>query len=204
MSAAVAKLAQLRPGVRGYTVADLHTLPEVGPRYELLDGSIVMSPSATSAHNMIARWIAQLIEDADPGDGYVVSTDQSVAIDDHNEPRPDIVVLPAAHIDDSPFPVDGVQLVVEVVSPTSALRDTEVKRVLYARAGVPFYWVVVPDPDADAIALAELVLEGGKYRYATHYTSGVFRTEQPWPVEIDLPALAARTARYRRPSVGTS
>ncbi|GAA1411164.1 Uma2 family endonuclease [Catellatospora coxensis] len=200
MSAAVAKLAQLRPGARGYTVADLHTLPEDGPRYELIDGSIIVSPSATGSHNMFARWIAQLLEEANPDTAYVVGTDQSVTIDEHNEPRPDVVVYPSAHLDDSPFPVDGVQLVVEVVSPTSALRDTEVKRVLYARAGVPFYWVVVPDSDADTIALAELVLEEGKYRYATHYTSGVFRTQQPWPVEIDLPALAARTARYRRPS----
>ncbi|GIG01485.1 Uma2 family endonuclease [Catellatospora citrea] len=203
MSAAVARLAQLRPGVRGYTAADLHTLPEVGPRYELIDGSIVMSPSATSAHNMIARWIAQLIENANPGGDHVVGTDQSVTIDDHNEPRPDIVVLPAAYIDDSPFPVDGVQLVVEVVLPTSALRDTEIKRVLYARAGVPYYWVVVPDPDADTIALAELVLEDGAYRYATHYTTEVFRTAQPWPVEVDLTALAARTARARRPSAAS-
>lgn len=200
MSAAVAKLARLRPGVRGYTVADLHALPEDGPRYELIDGSIIVSPSATGSHNMFARWIAQLLEDANPGTEHVVGTDQSVTIDEHNEPRPDIVVLPSAYLDDSPFPVGGVQLVVEVVSPTSALRDTEIKRVLYARAGVPYYWVVVPDSDADTIALAELVLAGDKYRYATHYTTEVFRTSRPWPVEIDLPALAARMARYRKPS----
>ncbi|GAB4048863.1 Uma2 family endonuclease [Catellatospora paridis] len=204
MSAAVAQLARLRPGIRGYTVDDLHTLPEDGLRFELIDGSISVSPSATGSHNMFARWIAQLLEDANPDTGYVVGTDQSVTIDEHNEPRPDIVVLPSAYLDDSPFPVAGVRLVVEVVSPTSALRDTEIKRVLYARAGVPFYWVVVPDQDADTVALAELVLEGSTYRYATHYTSEVFRTSRPWPVEIDLPALAARMARYRRPPADRS
>jgi hypothetical protein len=32
------------PGSAGYTVADLHALPENGPRYELIDGSIIVSP----------------------------------------------------------------------------------------------------------------------------------------------------------------
>jgi len=71
-------------------------------------------------------------------------------------------------------------------------------------AGVPSYWIVVPDRDAATIALAELVLDEQTrtYRYATHYTTDVFRTERPWPVKVDLPALAARMARYRRGSVG--
>lgn len=153
---AVGKLARLRPGVRGYTVADLHALPEDGPRYELIDGSIIVSPSATGSHDMFARWIAQLLDEANPGTDYVVGTDQSVTIDDHNELRPDIVVYPSAYLDDSPFSVAGVQL------------------------------------------------DGATYRYSEHYATQVFRTERPWPVEIDLPALATRMAGYRRPSTGTS
>ena len=46
------------PGTRGFTVTDLHDLPEDGPRYELIDGSIIVSPSATMGHNTVARWIA--------------------------------------------------------------------------------------------------------------------------------------------------
>ncbi|MEU8077357.1 Uma2 family endonuclease [Catellatospora citrea] len=202
MDGTAGKAAWPQPGAHGHAVDALRALPEGGPRYEVIGGSSIVSPSATGSHNVLGRWIARILEDANPGTEYVVGTGQPVTIDDRNEPWPDIVVHPAAYLDQSPFPVDGVQLMVEVVSPSSALRDTEIKRVLYARAGVPFYWVVVPDPDADTIALAELVLEDGKYRFATHYTSGVFRTDQPWPVEIDLPALAARMAGYRRPSTG--
>src|SRR5207248_3200701 len=80
------------PDEFGYTVTDLHALPDDGPRYELIDGSLIVSPSATSSHNMIVRWIANILEDANPNDDYFVSTDQSAEIDDHNEPRPDIVV----------------------------------------------------------------------------------------------------------------
>jgi Uma2 family endonuclease len=196
MTAALTSLAT-RKRVEGFTLADLHGLPENGLRYELIDGSIVVSPSATVSHNTIARWIANLIEEANPYPDYLVSTDQSTTIDNHNEPRPDIVVVHARNLETTPFPASDMLLAVEVISPHSALRDTETKRALYARACVPSYWIVRPDVDKPTIALAELVLDeqSHEYRYATHYTTGVFRTECPWPMEIDLPALTARRAR---------
>jgi Uma2 family endonuclease len=89
-------------------------------------------------------------------------------------------------------------MAVEVISPTSVLRDTETKRGLYARAGVPSYWIIAPSADKPEIALAELALEGDAYRYVTHYTTGVFRTDVPWPVEVDLPALSERRGRLLR------
>jgi Uma2 family endonuclease len=198
MTAAMPLVPSRDPGPRGFTVADLHQLPEEGPRYELIDGSIIVSPSATASHNVIARWIAAILEDANPTDQHFVSTDQSTKIDNRNEPRPDIVVAPAEHLERTPFPIEGTLLVAEVVAPTSVLHDTETKRGLYARARVPAYWIVVPDTDKAAIALAELVLDGSGYRFVTHYTTGVFTTDRPWPVAIDLPALAQRWARLLR------
>jgi Uma2 family endonuclease len=185
----------------GFTVDDLYAIPEDGLRYELIDGSIIVSPSASAGHNRIANWIAAALEDANPGDEYFVSTDVSARIDKRNEPRPDIVVVRPDHFEESPFPIGDALLVGEVVSPTSVLRDTEIKRAVHARAGVPFYWIVVPANDKPTIALAELVLDpsSGTYNYATHYTTDVFRTERPWPVEIDLPALTERRARWFRP-----
>jgi Uma2 family endonuclease len=187
------------PDVYGYTTADLHALPDDGRRWELIDGSLIVSPSATIDHNAIARWIAQILEDSAP-EGFVIGTDQSATIDDHNEPRPDVIVAPADYLQQSPFPLEGSQLVVEVISPTSVLRDTETKRALYARAGVPAYWIVVPDADKPTISLAELVLDEqtGQYAFATHYTTDVFETRTPWPVLVDLPRLIARRARIMR------
>ncbi|GAA3743151.1 Uma2 family endonuclease [Plantactinospora mayteni] len=192
-----APIALDRPGPHGYTTADLHALPDDGRRYELIDGSIIVSPSATIDHNTIARWIANILEDSNPSDEYAVGTDQSTSVDEHNEPRPDVVVTRAEHLRRTPFPITDALLVVEVVSPTSALRDTETKRALYARAGVPAYWIVVPEEEKPTISLAELVLDQGsrKYRYVTHYTTEPFATGHPWPVRVDLPALTARRAK---------
>lgn len=183
------------PGERGFTVADLHALPEEGPRYELIDGSIVVSPSATIGHNAVARWIAYVLDETNPSDEYAIGTDQSTSIDDHSEPRPDIVVARAEHFERSPFPIADALLVAEVISPSSVLYDTEIKRTLYARAGVPSYWIVALNREKGEIALAELALDGITYRYVTHYTTGVFRTDRPWPLTIDLPALSVRRQR---------
>jgi Uma2 family endonuclease len=194
MTSAVASMRL--PDVSGYTTADLHALPDDGRRWELIDGSLIVSPSATIDHNIIARWIAQVLEDACPNGDHVVGTDQSATIDDHNEPRPDVVVTSAEFLQQSPFPLAGARLVVEVIAPTSVLRDTETKRALYARAGVPAYWIVRPVADEPTISLAELVLDDdGRYRYATHYTTEIFETKVPWPVRIDLPAMIARRAQ---------
>jgi Uma2 family endonuclease len=197
MTAPLAGMAAA-PDVHGYTTADLHALPDER-RWELIDGSLIVSPSATIDHNAIASWIALILENS-AADGFVVGTAQSVTIDDHNEPRPDVIVAPVTYLQQSPFPIDGAQLVVEVISPTSVLRDTETKRALYARAGVPAYWIVVPDAAKPTISLAELVLDepGGRYRFATHYTTDVFETQTPWPVRVDLPQLIARRARMMR------
>ncbi|MFI7545622.1 hypothetical protein [Actinoplanes sp. NPDC049599] len=60
---------------RGYTTADLHGLPE-GRRWELIEGSLTVSPTGTIDHNAVASWIALAVEKSVPED-YVVGTNQS-------------------------------------------------------------------------------------------------------------------------------
>jgi Uma2 family endonuclease len=60
----------------------------------------------------------------------------------------------------------GADLVVEIVSPDDPGRDTEVKRVDYAEAGIPEYWIV--DPASETFTVLHLTAAG----YQTH---GVFR-----------------------------
>jgi Uma2 family endonuclease len=188
-----------RPDALGFTVADLHALPDDGLRYELIDGSIEVSPSATGGHNLITRWIANAVEQANPTDEWYVTTDVSTVINERNEPRPDLVVARYEHINTTPFPIKDTLLVAEVVSPHSVLRDTEKKRKLYARAGVPAYWIITTDEGSGEIALAELRLKGATYEYKTHYTTDVFTTDHPWPLTIELPTLSRRWAKTMRP-----
>lgn len=60
----------------------------------------------------------------------------------------------------------GADLVVEIVSPDHAERDTVTKRADYAEAGIPEYWIVNSEDETIAV----LRLEGSSY-----ITHGVFR-----------------------------
>jgi Uma2 family endonuclease len=187
------------PDSYGYTVDDLHGIPEDGRRYELIDGSIIVSPSVTLGHNTIAFWLAGLLWDSNPGDEYVVGTDQSANIDEHNEPRPDLVVARVRNLERSPFPITDTVLVGEVVSPSSGLRDRVTKRALYAAAGVPSYWLIEPGDGQPTISLTEFRLgSDDAYVRVADRVTGVFRTDAPWPLEIDVAALTERRARLMR------
>src|SRR5690349_21998640 len=93
MTSAVASMRL--PDRFGYTTADLHALPDDGRRWELIDGSLIVSPSGTIDHNSVAGWLAQLLEEANPSNEFVIGTGQSATVDDHNELRPDVIVAPA-------------------------------------------------------------------------------------------------------------
>ena len=54
----------------------------------------------------------------------------------------------------------GADLVVEIVSPDDPERDTQTKRVDYAEARIPEYWIV--NPDDESITVLELM--GDEYR----------------------------------------
>src|SRR5215475_3399473 len=162
------------PDASGYTVDDLHALPDDGRRYELIDGSIIVSPSATADHNIIAGWIAMSLWDSLPDRRFLVGTDQSATIDEHNEPRPDVVVARGRNLRRSPFPMQDAILAVEVVSPSSGLRDRETKRALYAEAGIPSYWLVEPDEKRPTIRLTAFALGPDKaYVRVADRVSGV-------------------------------
>jgi Uma2 family endonuclease len=180
------------PAAGGFRVADLDALPGDGPRYELIEGCVVVSPPPTSAETAIARWLANAFEVANRGSPLVVDVGQPVRIGDHDEVRPDVVVAHVALAEATPLPVGAVTLVVEVVGQTSLLRDLATKRALYASAGVAAYWIVVLAHDPVRVEIAELRLDPstGRYTERTPPTSAVFGTDHPWPVTVDVPALA--------------
>ncbi len=74
--------------------------------------------------------------------------------------QPDIVFLDDARLGAiSRRGIEGPPtLVIEVLSPSTTLIDRSTKRQLYARHGVPFYWLV--DPEGRAIEALVLGPEG--------------------------------------------
>ena len=115
-------------------------------REELIGGKIVaMSPRPTFNHNRVAFKIATLFDRylegrkctaiADGTDLYLTEEDRFI---------PDMMVV----CDRSKIQSDGVHgapdLVVEVLSPSTAKRDRGYKKDVYEKSGVREYWLVNP------------------------------------------------------------
>ena len=110
---------------------------------EVVDGMVVVSPSASKRHSRLARILANAL-DAAAGPEWNADTDFDVRLQDVplTNRRPDVVVYRAETLDITPTRPEHVLLVVEVVSPGSETTDRIVKVDQYAKAGIPFYWRV--------------------------------------------------------------
>lgn len=107
-------------------------------RIELLEGVIVeMSPQDPRHSGTVAR-LAELLTRLVSADCHVRSLLPFGASDD-SLPEPDIAVVPRGDYDEA-HP-RRAHLIVEVAN-TSLRKDRSIKSALYARAGVPEYWVV--------------------------------------------------------------
>ncbi|MER7789034.1 Uma2 family endonuclease [Streptomyces sp. NPDC097640] len=154
---------------------------------EVVDGMVVVRPSASKRHNRLARILANALEVA-AGPDWNADTDFDVRLQDVplTNRRPDVVVYRAETIDITPTRPEHVLLVVEVVSPGSETTDRIVKVEQYATAGIAFYWRV--EQAANGVPLVyTYVLDPATrtYRDGDVFT-GVVKVAAPFPVEIDL------------------
>lgn len=154
---------------------------------EIVDGMVVVSPSASKRHNRLARIVANALEGAG-GPDWNADTDFDVRLQDVPliNRRPDVVVYRADTIDETPTRPEHVLLVVEVVSPGSETTDRIVKVAQYARAGIAFYWRI--EQAATGVPLAyTYVLDPATRTYREgDVLTGTVKVSAPFPVEIDL------------------
>jgi Uma2 family endonuclease len=130
-----------------FTVEDYHRMAEAGilgrdDRVELIEGQIVEMPPIGSPHGGTVNALLYLFSKA-VRDEAIVGVQNPVRLSDISEPEPDLMLLrprPDFYRDSHPTPAD-VLLLVEVAD-TSAAYDRSVKLPLYARVGVPEYWLV--------------------------------------------------------------
>ncbi|MCU0493768.1 MAG: Uma2 family endonuclease [Chloroflexaceae bacterium] len=123
-------------------------LPDDGNRYEIIDGVLYMTTAPSFFHqwisNRLYRFVAIPLEDQ--GLAYGVTAPIGLIMPGCDPVQPDFVLVSKANagiIADRR--IRGVpDLIAEVLSPNNPELDTATKRQVYARAGVPEYWVVRP------------------------------------------------------------
>jgi Uma2 family endonuclease len=132
---------------RPLTVAEYHRMGEVGiltrdDRVELIEGELIAMSPIGSVHagttNTLTRRLVRVV-----GDRGIVAVGNPVQLDDLSEPQPDFAVLKPRDDDyrrATPRP-DEVLLIIEVAD-SSLAYDRNVKRSLYARHGIPEFWIV--------------------------------------------------------------
>ncbi|MEM7387849.1 MAG: Uma2 family endonuclease [Verrucomicrobiota bacterium] len=142
------------------TVDDYRVLPETGPRYQLVEGSLEMAPAPSRYHQDISRnlefLILQWIQAG--GGGKIYNAPFDVYLDETNVFQPDLVyitpenlgILTDAGAEGAP------DLVVEILSPRTRALDVGPKKKVYARLGVKELWIIDPEGRTiDQFRLAE-------------------------------------------------
>ena len=111
----------------------------VGERLELLDGLLAVREPQGSDHAAIVAQIGGVLRSAF-GAGWHPRLQAPLALDDDSEPEPDVAVVEGEPRDYLGGHPSTAALVVEVADSSLAL-DRRVKAGLYARAGLPEYWI---------------------------------------------------------------
>jgi Uma2 family endonuclease len=143
----------------GFTVDDLDEMPDDGRRYELVDGVLLVSPSPRWEHQRGASRLDAVLERACPSHLDVLHP-IDVRRGERTSVQPDLSVVRAEDLVPGERFAAVPVLVVEILSPSSVGIDKLFKRDLYARLGVPSYWIV----DLDEPSVTVLELRDGSYR----------------------------------------
>lgn len=149
--------------VRKLTWEDIKDLPESYGRTEIVDGELIMSPTAGSRHQQICSLLAvELMLHVRSGKrGVLFSSPMHVILAKHTHYEPDLcfVTTQRRSIIKEAFIEGAPDLIIEVISESNRSHDTQVKFRDYARFGVREYWLV--DPRENLISTWRL--EGDRY-----------------------------------------
>lgn len=145
------------PGPR-FTYDDYKLLPE-DKRYEIVEGELLVTPAPNARHQeILVRLIVRLATFAEAGSlGKVLPAPTDVILAQDTVVQPDLLFVSRdrlAIIDPDGGVHGAPDLVVEILSPSTAGRDQVVKRKLYGKYGVREYWIV--DPAAQSIEVLQL------------------------------------------------
>ena len=192
----MSSMSLMPAGPREWIVDDLDGLPDDGLQYELLDGLLLVTPAPAMLHQHVAKRLYDALNAACGPELLVYFAPLDWRPDARTSLQPDLLVIRAGDYDRRRL-TDHLELVVEILSPSTRRKDTVLKRSKYQDCRLPNYWIVDPQaPSIEALALVD-----GLYRSIGRAT-GAERVDlvAPFPVTLvpaDLtadPVLADRRA----------
>lgn len=169
------------------TRRDLESIDDDGHRYELVDGVLLMSPSPRPLHQRVVARVLAAVTTACPRDYEALPAPVDVVLADNTVLVPDVVV--GHRKDYTERALVGVPvLAVEVISPSSRLIDTQLKRARLAESGCPNYWLI----DPTSATLHCLTLHDGEYQTVAEISGDdTLNLTDPYPVALNPAKLIA-------------
>lgn len=157
------KTKRKRPGRKRFSYKDYVKLPDDGKRYEILNGDLKMSPLPITYHQEVVSNVFYelifFIKKEESGRIFIAPYD--VVLDEFNIVQPDIIyvskennnIITEKNIKGSP------DLVIEILSPSSAYVDLVEKKEIYEKFKISEYWII--DPQKQWLEIFSL--KGSKY-----------------------------------------
>lgn len=133
---------------RELTIDDLADFPDDGRRYELIEGSLHVSPGPIRIHQRILANLFSLLRAGCHQDLEVLMAPFDVVLGPATLVQPDLLVTPVGPPEEKRLEAAPL-LVVEILSRSTRLYDLGTKRFAYQEAGVGAYWVF--DPTAPSL-----------------------------------------------------
>ncbi len=160
-----------------------------GDPIELLEGWLVYKMTKKPPHETANGKLLDALVPLVPK-GWILRIQAPITLSD-SEPEPDAAVARGTRQDyeDHHPKARDLAFVVEV-SDSTFLRDREVKQRIYARAGIPHYWIVNLI-EAQVEIYSEPISEEGLAQYARHQ---VYQDTDLIPVVVDKQIVGTITA----------
>ncbi len=131
-----------------YTEADYQLLEEGAP-FQLINGELIMSPSPTPYHQILSKRIFKVIDtflEKNNLEGTFLYAPLDIYFDEENIFQPDLLYIagkPESELIEGRISVVP-DLVVEILSPSTAYYDLRQKKDFYERFGVKEYLIIDP------------------------------------------------------------
>lgn len=162
------------------TVDDLDAIPDDGHRYELIDGTLLVTPSPVTVHQLAVIRVAMMLTAAAGPSFLVLPAPFDWVVDEVTKFQPDVVVAQRSDVGEARLERTPL-LLVEVLSRSTRLADLTLKRSAYEAAGVSEYWIV--DPGVPSLTV--LRLTGEPYvEVATVRGEQPYESDLPFPVRV--------------------
>ena len=154
-----------------FTYEDYYYAPE-DKRYELHDGDLVVVPAPKEQHQDMVGTLYYFLRAFVLGRmlGRVYIAPFDIVFTNHDVVQPDVIFVSNEKLNIiTPDNIQGApDLVIEVLSPSTAHRDRTFKRALYARHRVGEFWLV----DTNARLIEVLLLGESEYETVGTYGAG--------------------------------